>query len=1607
MENELRKTILLVEDEFIIAIDERMTLERYGYEVIIANTGEAALNIVENNPNINLILMDINLGNEIDGTEVASKILEKHYIPIVFLSSHTEREVVERTEGITSYGYIVKNSGETVLIASIKMAFRLFETRLREKEKEEALYESEAMFKSYFNMSTVGMCVTSTEKKIIEANDCFCNMLGYSREELLSFTWAELSYPDDLNADIILFNQVLAGERDNYELEKRFIRKDGQIIYTLLYATCKRDSNGTVKYFLASFINITDNKKIHNELIKTNKLLEQTFEQSPVPMVLVSMPEAIIKIVNTACRKFLGIDDEPSYIGTSLFDFVPSFKDIDAEGNMSLIKDLPLAWSLKGEKTYNEERKIIRKDGTVRWELVSGVPIFDDNGEIIAGYLIMVDITERKKAEDSLKIQSLVLDQIKDFVTVTDMNGIIIYVNQAVVNTLKKTKEEIIGNKTETYGEDISRGASQKEILEKTLQDGSWRGEVVNFAKDGSEHILDCQTQIVYDTNGNPIGLCGVSTDITERKQMEEKLKNQNDFIMVLFESFPMGIAVWDADDNLLQINQTFTKLLGYTIDDVSDREKWSSNAYPDPIYRESVINEWDNAHRTSNLPIIKEFKVTCKDKTVKDIEFRTIFLSDGRAILTLVDITERKKIDEELYKFKALSDNAKFGIAITDLEGNILYINETLARMHEYSVDELIGKHVFIFHNEEQMPSVNETLEILNKNDSFSAKEIWHTTKSGKIFPTLMHVALVRDKQGTPLFFSVTAIDITEYKKIEAYGNENIRRFRDLFEHNRDGIIVLDGEGKILDANKAFCDMLGYSIEELKSMDNLAKTTPEKWYEWESKEIWNKRLLQDGYTGLYEKECIRKDGSIFPVELQGFTVIKNDKIVYIWGVVRDITERKKIEKELKESQERYSNFISQIFEGIYRTEFDNPIDITLPIEEQIDKIYENAYMAECNDALAQMYNLPSADSFIGVRLIDAHKGKDNPINRETFRRLIKNGYKSINDETLEYTTDGKPIYFLSNTIGIVENGFLIRLWGTAIPITKQKQIEEKLRTQNEFIMSLFESLPIIVMVWDANNNLLQINQFFTMLTGYTADDIPNREKWIEKAYPDPVYREKVLADWKEARKSTNAVREFKITCKDKTIKDIEFRGAFLTDGRAIITLVDITERRKAEEELLKFKTISDKATFGVIISEIDGNILYVNETFARMHEYSIDELIGKNRSILHSKEQRPLINKILETSSKQNNSSEQKVWHITKSGTPFLTLVSPLVVNDKQGSPQYIYATAIDITEQEKYKEQLEQFFNVNLDLLCISDMEGNFIKVNPEWETILGYSVSELEKMKSLDFIHPEDIPSTLESISSLSKQKKVINFTNRYRCKDGSYRYIEWRSYPVGNLIYSAARDITAHILAEETIKNQLKEKEILLKEVHHRIKNNIASIGGMLRLQANSITNSESQNILQDAISRVESMRIIYDKLLLGEDYKDISVKYYLEDLIDAIISIFPENNKITVKKEINDFNLNVKLLFLLGTITNEIITNSMKYAFIDKNKGLVEISLTKNENHINLIIKDNGKGLPKNFDINKTQSLGLMIIKMISQQLNGNFTMESHNGTRFSLKFDIP
>ncbi|WP_370574524.1 PAS domain S-box protein, partial [Methanomethylovorans sp.] len=258
--------------------------------------------------------------------------------------------------------------------------------------------------------------------------------------------------------------------------------------------------------------------------------------------------------------------------------------------------------------------------------------------------------------------------------------------------------------------------------------------------------------------------------------------------------------------------------------------------------------------------------------------------------------------------------------------------------------------------------------------------------------------------------------------------------------------------------------------------------------------------------------------------------------------------------------------------------------------------------------------------------------------------------------------------------------------------------------------------------------------------------------------------------------------------------------------------------RNRAEEALResedKYRLLSDVTFEGIIVHD-NGIALEVNEALSRITGYAQDELLGNNvlPMLIHPDD----VDFVRQQMAK-GIAKPYEVRCLRKDGS-----IVPVEIEayDIMHSGQPVRVAAVrDITERKQAEkalreksEELECYFTSSLDLLCISNSSGEFIRLNPEWEKVLGYSIAELEGKLFLDYVHPEDLEATLETISRLDAQEHVLNFENRYRCKDDSYRWIEWRSIPIGDLVYAAARDITDRKIAE----GNLEKERALLKSL----------------------------------------------------------------------------------------------------------------------------------------------------------------------------------------------
>jgi rsbT co-antagonist protein RsbR len=259
-----------------------------------------------------------------------------------------------------------------------------------ERQVEERTTEVKRLYD--LNMDMLG--TASFDGYFKTLNPVWETTLGYTIEELISKPFIEFVHPDDVSATNTEVAKLVQGAK-SISFENRYRCKDGS--YKWLSWTTVPDMKAQTLYFIAR--DNTRQKEAEEELAYTKTLMEAVFEQSPIPMVVATVPDMVIRIGNPAALKFLGIEDEESHIGESLFEFEQTWQDFDVNGNPVTMADLPLAKAMQGIETRNAEYMVKRKDGSIGWEVVDGVPIYNKERQLIAGLIIFPDITERKQGE--------------------------------------------------------------------------------------------------------------------------------------------------------------------------------------------------------------------------------------------------------------------------------------------------------------------------------------------------------------------------------------------------------------------------------------------------------------------------------------------------------------------------------------------------------------------------------------------------------------------------------------------------------------------------------------------------------------------------------------------------------------------------------------------------------------------------------------------------------------------------------------------------------------------------------------------------------------------------------------------------------------------------------------------------------------------------------------------------------------------------------------------------------------------------------------------------------------------------------------------------------
>ncbi|MBU4268363.1 MAG: PAS domain S-box protein [Acidobacteria bacterium] len=1053
-----------------------------------------------------------------------------------------------------------------------------------------------------------------------------------------------------------------------------------------------------------------------------------------------------------------------------------------------------------------------------------------------------------------------------------------------------------------------------------------------------------------------------------------------------------------------------------------------------------------------------KTEKITSYGYVVKDSSITVLDASIKMAFkLFEAKINEREKesqmeaaleaLGESEARYRAFFNTSRDCAYITSAAGRWLFMNESAVELFGYSSREEL-KDVNIpdlyVHPQDRVKCIETTMK--NKYNKEFPVDL--RRKDGAVIHALITEVPRYDGDGKLIGFQGTIRNITERKQVETQRAADLKELRESEQWNKlilstvlSGVMVIDAATRtIVEVNDTTLKLIGLPKEQVIGSVCHRFVCPAEEKKCPvldlGKEVDSSEKILLSAAGEKERNIIK---TVVPVRVQ------NRK--YLIESFVDISERKQAESQreaaleaLREREEQQQLILATLPIAIFTSPLDPEIDASWASGdiEKVTGFTVDQYMAEKDFWRNRIH----ADDRERVLAAYRDPAASDEIVLE-YRWLCKDGnYKWFYDRAIKKRTRQGIQYF-----------------GMILDISERKEAEEAFLREKAFLDQLVESAPEAIVFGKNDGCILRINSEFCRLFGYKEKEVlgKNIDDLIASAEKKSEAFSVTQTVGKGEKFSLETVRQRK---NGKPINVSLIGSPIIIDGQQVATYGiyrDISDRKRAEtiqhiqyeiaNAMIKAETLS--GLLETVRNELSSLIDTTNFLLALYDEasgmfsapFEKDEkdaipqwpakksltglVIRQKHSMLLSKEQ---IRQMSEAGTIQLIGSRAETWL----GVPLLInekVLGAIVVQSYDKADAYdpssvnimeMIASQLSVyIERERAEDALresEERYRALVenasDLVYKTDKTGIFTFVNRAAVLISGYEERELIGKQYTIVIH---LDMRDQAIKLFGRQfvRRIQNTYFEYLLltKDGREVWLGQNTQLIikdGQVtgFQAVARDISERKQAEEEIKRQLAEKEILLKEVHHRIKNNIASIGGLISLRMQSVTNPEAMAILKDANSRVDSMRILYEKLLLTKDYADLSVKNYVESLSDSIVALFPDKAKVKLDRQIADFHLDAKQLFPLGIIINELLTNIMKYAFLNKDAGIIKISITNIDNHVTLAIQDNGSGLSAGFAINKAKGFGLTLVKMLSQQLGGSFSMGNHKGTRCKIEFDI-
>ncbi|MHC1754417.1 MAG: PAS domain S-box protein [Methanosarcina sp.] len=1042
----------------------------------------------------------------------------------------------------------------------------------------------------------------------------------------------------------------------------------------------------------------------------------------------------------------------------------------------------------------------------------------------------------------------------------------------------------------------------------------------------------------------------------------------------------------------------------------------------------------------------------------------------DKHVFISGFDVSDQKDEEklrdgEELYR--ALFENSNDAVLLTSPDGTVYAANPEACRIFGMTEEEIIraGRSGVVDTSD---PGFKLALERA-RTGKFKG-ELNFRRKDGTIFPAELSTAFFSDKNG--LVKTVMIIrDITERNLIVEAMRKSEERYRMLFTNMTDAFslveVIYDKDStpcnyRFLEINPAYERHTGLKKEQLLGktiLEVFPDTSPIRMKEYE-------KVALSGVPTHYEVKSVEVNNSY--LDVYAFSP-ENGKLALIF---KDITKGRQAREPLRKA---HDNLEEKVIERT--AELEKAYSFLKESEESLAEAQEMVHVGSWNrdivtnklhwsDEMYRIFGLKPKEFEVTQNLFLTYvHSSDRDYVESAFKKALNGEPFDINYRIILAGGSERVVHAKAEVI-FDENNTPIRMRGTVQDITNRKQLEKALRESEEKYRNIVETANEGIFLMNAEFKITYANKRTAEMMRYTQEEIigrPVMDFILEESKP---IAERSL---EKRRCGISESYELKLMCKDGSLfwafisskplfnKDSDFTGS-------LCMFTDITKRKEAEtklketldnlENLVKVRTEELEIAFNSLKESERG--LAEAQEMAHIGNWNWD--IVTNKLLwsdelyrifgLKPKEFEVTYNLFLTYVHSNDRDYVDNSFKKALNGEPFdinhriiLADGSERVVHgegevifNENNIPIRIRGTVQDITErkraEEKLRESEEKYRNIvetANEGIFLMNAEFKITYANKRTMELMGYIQDEIIGRPIMDFILEESKP-----IAERSLEKRRCGISESYElklmCKDGSLFWAFISSKPLFNkdgdftgslCMYT---DITKRKEAEEALANTETARK---KEIHHRIKNNLQVISSLLDLQAEKFNNrkdikdSEVLEAFRESQDRVISMALIHEELHRNEGLDKLNFSQYIKELADNLFLTYRLGNDGTrFNKDIEEnifFDMDTSVP--LGIIINELISNSLKYAFQGRDRGEIRVKLHKEGNReyeiedrnstaYVLSVSDNGVGIPKELDIKDLDSLGLQLVVSLVEQLNGELELERNNGTEFSIRFTV-